>query len=139
MSNTQDQMDNLTQANLEGAGMWSGLDDRGTAVWVLFDCTVVADPKAVLKTEREGNFALALAKLLRPSNAPRWHLVQVVADAKVGAEVWVSAEYLSYDTAPLFVRVSQSAPINPSPDCYPVRVVQIEPMREVTIEQDLPY
>ena len=34
MSDQQDQMDNLTKADLEEAGMWSGLDDRGTAVSV---------------------------------------------------------------------------------------------------------
>ena len=95
-------------------------------LWILFDCTVVADPQLATTTEREANFALTVANITRPSNTPRWHIVRVMADLDIGTEVWVSAEHISHDTAPANVRVSQGKPVNAALDCYPVRVVKIE-------------
>ena len=130
MNDTMELIESVLQADLEAADMWSGIDDRGfpTAVYVLFDSTVTADPKAVMTSQSEADFALTLANLLRPANTPRWHLVRVLVDFDLanGGEVWVDSDYMSYDAPPANVRVTERKPERAGVDCYTVRVVEVE-------------
>jgi hypothetical protein len=131
---TQAMMEALIQSDLEAAGMWSGIDDRATAAFVLFDTLIMANPVAVYPSEFQARVALATKQADFSGQESRWQLVSGSADGQLrhGDIVRVVATYEGYGKPPTAARVVERGGLN---DLFKAKVVNVQQ----AFGDELPY